>query len=246
MKPARTPTIEPDEVHLWVASLEVPPEEPASLVALLSQDERSRARRLRRARDRALFIAARATVRRVLGAYLELPPGDLRFTYGEMGQPRLHERHVEDLHFNLSHSRHLLLLGVSHGRAVGVDLEPLRSLPHRPAIERRLFSESERRMLAQLPVEQRTEAFFNGWTRKEAFAKATGEGMWATMRRIEVALAPGEEAELLTLDGSREAAAGWTLFHLEPASGFVGAAAVEGPPGSISIRDLMHEEEAIR
>ena len=67
-------------------------------------------------------------------------------------------------------------MGVSQGRAVGVDLEPVRSLSHRPAIERRLFSASERRTLARLPVEQRTEAFFNGWTRKEAFAKAGAKG----------------------------------------------------------------------
>jgi 4'-phosphopantetheinyl transferase len=164
-----------------------------------------------------------------------------------MGQPRLLGSGADlDLRFNLSHSHDLLLLGVSRGRAVGVDLEPVRSLSHRPAIERRVFSAGEQRILARLPAEQRTEAFFNGWTRKEAFAKATGEGMWATMGRIEVANTPGEDARLLTLDGSHEAAAGWTLFHLEPAAGFVGAAAVEGRDVTLSVRELEHAGEGAR
>lgn len=247
MKLTQPGAIEPEEVHVWVTSLEIEAAELSRSEALLSEDEHVRAQRLRRGDDRARFIAARATVRRVLGAYLKLPPAGLRFAYGSMGQPRLLDSGADlDLRFNLSHSRDLLLLGVSRGRAVGVDLEPVRSLSHRPAIERRVFSAGERRMLSRLPAEHRTEAFFNGWTRKEAFAKATGEGMWATMNRIEVTLAPGEEARLLTLEGSRETAADWTLFHLEPGAGFVGAAAVEGRAVRLSMRQLEHSSEGAR
>ena len=247
MNLAQQQGIAPDEVQVWVTSLETAPGALQRFEALLSEDELVRARRFRRGVDRSRFIAARATLRRVLGAYLNSSPAGLRFAYGSMGQPRLSEPHAElDLRFNLSHSRDLLLLGFANGRAVGVDLEPLRSLSHRAAIERRLFSENERDVLARLPAEDRTEAFFNGWTRKEAFAKATGEGMWATMRRIEVALAPGEEPRLLSLAGSREAAAGWTLFHLEPASGFVGAVAARGRPGTLSVRKLEPAGDEVR
>jgi 4'-phosphopantetheinyl transferase len=204
---ATTEAIEPEEVHLWVASLEVEAGDIPPSEALLSEDERIRALRLRRREDRIRFVAARATVRRLLGAYLGLPPAELRFAYGPTGQPRLLASATDvDLRFNLSHSCDLLLVGVARGRSVGVDLEPVRSLPsHR-----------------------RTEAFFKGWTRKEAFAKATGDGMWATMGRVEVTLGPDNDARLLTLNGSREAAEHWTLIHVEPAAGFVGAAAIEG------------------
>lgn len=239
MKLVQTESIEPEEVHLWVASLEVAAGDLPPSEALLSEDERVRARRLRRHLDRTRFIAARAIVRRLLGAYLGLPPAELRFAYGPMGQPRLLDSAAAvDLRFNLSHSRDLLLLAVARGRAVGVDLEPIRSMSHRPAIERRVFSAGERRTLSSLPGQQRTEAFFNGWTRKEAFAKATGDGMWATMGRVEVALAPGDEARLLTLDGSREAAERWTLIHVRPAAGFVGAAAIEGRDVVLRLREL--------
>lgn len=182
-------------------------------------------------------MSARGVVRHLLGAYLELPAADLRFDYGDMGQPLLAARGAAaDLRFNLSHSGDLLLLAVARRRAVGVDLEPVRSLTHREAIERRVFSAGELLALDALREEQRLRAFYNGWTRKEAFAKATGEGMWATMQRVEVAVDPDEDARLLTLDGSREAAAGWTLFHLEPAPGFVGALAAEGRGIRLSTR----------
>jgi 4'-phosphopantetheinyl transferase len=226
---ATTEAIEPEEVHLWVASLEVEAGDIPPSEALLSEDERIRALRLRRREDRIRFVAARATVRRLLGAYLGLPPAELRFAYGPTGQPRLLASATDvDLRFNLSHSCDLLLVGVARGRSVGVDLEPVRSLPYRAAIERRVFSAGEQRTLSRLPAHRRTEAFFKGWTRKEAFAKATGDGMWATMGRVEVTLGPDDDARLLTLDGSREAAEHWTLIHVEPAAGFVGAAAIEG------------------
>ncbi len=218
-----------NDVHVWLASLAVEPADFTRLEGALSEEERQRAERLRRAEDRTRFVAARGIVKHLLAAYLGEPPASLRFAYGSMGQPRLAEQTAElDLRFNLSHSCDLLLVALSRERAVGVDLEPIRRLSHREAVERRVFSTHERETLAALPDAQRLEAFFNGWTRKEAFAKAVGDGMWATMGRIEVTLDPVATPRLVRLDGSDEAAAAWTLFHLKPARGFIGALAAEG------------------
>ena len=160
-----------------------------------------------------------------------------------MGQPRLDERDAElDLRFNLSHSGDLLLVAVARGRAVGVDLEPVRELSHREAVERRVFSADERRALSAVPPERRLEAFFNGWTRKEALAKAMGDGMWATMGRAHVTFDPADAPRLIRLDGSLDAASAWTLFHLNPAPGFIGALAVEGRNLRLSARNLSSSE----
>ncbi len=216
------------DVHVWLASLDVEPADLSRLERSLSEEERQRAGRLRRAEAGMRFIAARGIVRHLLAAYLDEPPGSVRFAYGPMGQPRLADPAEPDLRFNLSHSREILLLAVARGRAVGVDLEPVRPLSHRDAIERRVFSAEERQALEAVPADRRLEAFFGGWTRKEAFAKAVGDGMWATMGRIEVTFDPESAPRLVRLDGSREAATAWTLFDLKPAAGFVGAVAVEG------------------
>ncbi|UCG76035.1 MAG: 4'-phosphopantetheinyl transferase superfamily protein [Gemmatimonadota bacterium] len=231
--------IAPREVHVWLTTLSISAARLASLTTSLSEDERDRAQRLRRHAERNRFMAARGVLRRVLASYLDAAPADVRFAYGPMGQPTLADAGSSpDIRFSLSHSRDLLMLGFAAGRPVGVDVEPVRPLAHREAIERRVFTPRERRSLAGVPDERRLRAFFNGWTRKEAFAKATGHGMWATMGRVEVSLDPEDPAAFLSVDHSAAAAARWTLFHLEPASGFLAAVASEGSDLTLSVGEL--------
>lgn len=228
-----------DEIHLWLGSREVAGERWRRLDSVLSPDERDRGGRLRRSEDRRRFVAARGLLRHVLAAYAGAAPEQLRFTYGPMGRPRLAGPHAaEDLSFNLSHARHVLLVGVARGRPLGVDLEPIRPLSHLGALQRRVFSEGERETIDRLPAGERLTAFFSGWTRKEAFAKAVGDGVWASLGRVEVSVTPGDPPRLLKLDGSSDAAAGWSLFHVEPAPGFIGAVAAEGRGLRLSVLRL--------
>ncbi len=233
--------IESDEIHLWLVSLAMGPEDLAALQATLSADELRRAERLRRRTDRRRFVAGRGLARCVLSAYLGRPAARIGFSYGDMGQPRISDAADTLLRFNLSHCDDLLLLGVACGRPVGVDLERIRPLPHREAIERRIFSPREREVLCDLAADGRLRGFFSGWTRKEAVAKALGDGMWSTVGRVQVSLDPESAAEVLALDGSRKEAKRWSLFHLEPATGFVGSAAVRGRDLQLSVRDVRAE-----
>jgi 4'-phosphopantetheinyl transferase len=72
-----------DEVHIWRASPNQDAEAIANLVAFLSQGERQRAMRYRHPADRDRFIAGRGILRKIISAYLALPPSELRFSYGE-------------------------------------------------------------------------------------------------------------------------------------------------------------------
>ncbi|MBA3413818.1 MAG: phosphopantetheinyl transferase, partial [Chloroflexia bacterium] len=114
------------EVHLWWASLRVPPERLARLEALLTGDERTRADRFRFARDRARFVVARGMLREILGRYLDRDPAALRFAYGAHGKPALAETST-GLRFNLAHSGDAALFAVRWERDIGVDLEPVRT-----------------------------------------------------------------------------------------------------------------------
>jgi len=71
------------------------------------------------------------------------------------------------------------------------------------------------------------EAFFNAWTRKEAYLKATGEGL-VGLGKVEVSLIPGEPAAVLRIEGSAQPARRWSMHHLLPARGYMAALAVEG------------------
>ena len=140
-----------DAVHVWRVGLIDPPDHVNHLAASLSPDERDRADRFHFERDRHRYVIGRGTLRTILGAYLGVPPGSLRFGYGPSGKPFVAEpADAARLQFNLSHAGALALVAVAHGRAVGVDLEQVRALPDRDLISTRFFSALERAALQAL------------------------------------------------------------------------------------------------
>lgn len=218
-----------DEVHIWRASLDLPASGIWSLQQTLSADERKRAKRLYFQRDQEHFIVARGLLRAILGRYLNMQPGQLRFCYNPNGKPSLDRAYGGDvLRFNLSHSHGLALYAVTHGREIGIDLERIRPEVTEQQTAERFFSPQEVAVLNTLPANIRTEAFFNCWTRKEAYIKARGEGLSAPLDNFEVSLAPGEVAALLSFKGDPQETSRWSLQELYPGPGYVAAIAVEG------------------
>jgi len=72
------------------------------------------------------------------------------------------------------------------------------------------------------------QAFFNCWTRKEAYIKARGEGLSLPLDQFDVSLAPGETAALLSTNGDPQEASRWRIQELAPGAGYVSALAVKG------------------
>ena len=219
-----------DEVHVWRAALLRPASEVEALRALLSADELGRADRFRFGRDRSNFVAARGILRTILGRYLRQTPSLLLFDYNQYGKPALRGAGGADaLRFSVAHSGDIALYAVARGREVGIDIERVREGVACEEIAGNFFSHREVEMLRELPAGQRTEGFFNCWTRKEAFVKALGEGLSFPLSQFDVSLAPGEPATLLSVRGGDECgASGWSLRELTPGFGCVAAVAVEG------------------
>ncbi|CAN5115812.1 4'-phosphopantetheinyl transferase superfamily protein [soil metagenome] len=225
MTPRRLGVLPSGEVHLWKSRLDAPPEQLVAWEAVLSDDERARAERLRRPLDRTRWIAARGTLRQVLSRYVPAEPAVLRFRSGARGKPALDPETPDWIRFNLSHSAELLLVAVARGREVGVDVERADSPRAWERIARRFFSPCELRALAAAPPDRRQHAFVRIWTRREALGKALGEGVFHSLRGIESVpdnLVPGPPAD----EGTHFA--GWWLYESEPAPGYVAALAVEG------------------
>lgn len=227
--PAPGLALGPEEVHLWSVPLDPPPEQVSRLERLLSEDEAQRAARFRFDRHRRQYAVGRGALRTLLGAYTGIPPQEVRFSYGPRGKPFLASPPDGlDLQFNLSNSHELALVGFVRGPEIGVDVEHLREMQDCEQIAERFFSESERRVLRTIPFPAKQEAFFNCWTRKEAYLKAVGEGLAAPLDSFDVTLALGEPPRMLTLKGDPERAAPWFFHHLRPAEGYLGAIAIEG------------------
>ena len=132
------------------------------------------------------------------------------------------------LRFNLSHSQGLALYAVTRGREIGVDLECIRPISDAEQIAERFFSAHENAVFRTIPAHEKPKAFFNCWTRKEAYLKALGDGLARPLDEFDVSLAPGEPAKLLRIEGAPQEASRWSLNRLEPGSGYVAALAVEG------------------
>ena len=215
------------DIDLWAISLERSDSVLRELAATLSPTELERAARFHFERDRNRFVAGRAILRTTLSRCLETKPQALEFVYGPQGKPSLAGSFASrGLNFNLAHSEDLALLAVTRVGSVGVDIERIRPIPDVEQLVARFFSERESAAFQKLPNDQKPAAFFNLWTRKEAWLKATGEGIGHLLNRVEVSFLPGEPARLLAFPRESDAATPWTLHALAPAAGFAGALAV--------------------
>lgn len=217
------------EVHVWRCKLDQSPSQVDGFLRTLTPDEQARAGRFHFQKDREHFIVARGVLRAIIGRYLNTEPGRIRFSYGEYGKPDLpKEPGGDSIRFNMSHSNGLALFALTLDRELGVDLEWIRPGVADDKIAERFFSPQEVRVLRALPRDLQDEAFFNCWTRKEAYIKAKGEGLSMPLNLFDVSLAPGEPAALLKTAVDPREASRWSLRELFPAAGFAGAIAVEG------------------
>ena len=232
-----TLALRPGEVHIWRWQLDQQRDNIQNLCHYLDQEEVRRAQRFRFCRDRERFIAAHGMVRVILGGYLDIPPAHLEFDYGPFGKPELDPRACPNpLSFNVSHSDGLALLAATAEAQVGIDVERLKLDLTYEEIAERFFSPREITMLRELPVEMRAEAFFHGWTRKEAYVKARGYGLSFPFDRFTVSVDP-DAAELLDVIDDPQDRERWYLHSLGAGAGYVAALAVEQAESTILYRD---------
>jgi len=215
------------EIHVWAVNLQVPKVRILALAKTLSHDETARAARFRFDRDRDRFIAGRGLLRTILAHYVNGNPTQLKFDYGPNGKPALSEPDRScGVHLNVAHSDDLFLVAVARHWEIGVDVERIHPVADAESIAERFFTQRESDGWRNLPDSQKLPAFFNLWTRKEAWLKATGDGISDLLRRVEVSFLPGEPARLISLPEKIEAVHYWSLRELIPAPGFIAALAV--------------------
>ena len=193
----------------------------------LSGAETERARRFHFERDRSRFLVARGTLRQLLAERLRVAPAAVEFSYGPYGKPALSPEFEDSgWSFNLTHSEDLALIALCRNREVGIDVEWIRSLRDERELVKSSFSSCEQQEYEGLDPTVRTAAFFNGWTRKEAFIKLLGKGLSQSLTSFDVTLAPDGRAQLLRFENRRGASTGFALASFEPAPGFIAAVAL--------------------
>lgn len=222
----------PGAVHVWLTHLDWPGATIAACSELLSPAEIQRAERFRFERDRRRYKVAHACLRRLLADYSGVPPKEIALGEGTHGKPVW--EHSKAVHFNLSHAHELAAYAVA-SCPLGIDIEYIRPVPDALDIAARTFSPQESAALRALPDQDRLQAFFLYWTRKEAYLKATGLGFSGKPESFAVSLDIANP-RFLSFAGEPGREERWSLKHLDPAPGYTGAVALEGLLHSVEQR----------
>jgi 4'-phosphopantetheinyl transferase len=196
---------------------------------LLSPDERERADRFHLGLDKNRFRVAHAAMRMILAQYLNVGPQEVIFSSRAGLKPELDSQFKRtEIQFNLSHSSDLALLAVAKGAMVGIDIEWIKPEFPIDEIAARFFSAAEIAVLNELPADERGEAFFSCWTRKEAYVKALGQGLSVPLDSFEVAFGSERAAALVGVRNHPDELSRWSMYDLEVPKDYKAALVVEG------------------
>lgn len=226
----------PHCVHVWRISLNWSPARIQAFYQLLSEDEQQKADRFHFELDRLRHVIGRGVLRVILARCIGSDAAQLRFEYGAFGKPYLSPSSAEGpLKFNVSHSGNLIVIAITYGRAVGVDVEHVRNDIDVKRIAALVCSPPERAALLSLPPHLRLGAFFECWTQKEAFIKAVGDGFSLPVNRLHVWLLSRQDAAVTRPD-LRDTRV-WVIRPLDLGPDYRGAVAVEGGGWRLRLRD---------
>jgi 4'-phosphopantetheinyl transferase len=219
------------DVELWAAfSDEI--RDPALLARyreLLTEDERAREMRFRFASDQHRFLLTRALVRTALSKYADVAPDAWRFVPDAFGRPQIQntDAGVADITFNISHTHGLIILGVAHRKALGIDTEHLWSRTASAAVADRFFSPSEAEALREMPEAVRRERFFDYWTLKESYIKARGRGLSLGLASFGFDLGQPKRISAWFRPEVEDAAPHWQFWQFNPSPDHVAAVCLQ-------------------
>jgi len=209
-----------NEVHLWLVDLNrVDPVLLTSYHDLMTDEEIERNQRYRFEEGRITDAVTRALVRTTLSRYRDVDPTAWRFSKGEHGKPEINAPELsQPLRFNLSHTRGQIVCAIATTQRLGVDIEWVERRNSLLNIAERFFSPLEVTDLFALPEAEQKSRFFDYWTLKEAYIKASGEGISLGLDNFSFHLPSPEQITISFTDAIRERPEEWRfqLFQATP------------------------------
>lgn len=219
--PTRFPDLKPREAHVWLITIKDFIPQLDEFQSILSSNEKKQAQRFVFTKHQQRYIVVHGILRRLLANYLNMSSKNINFIYDNYGKPK-----VENINFNISHSQNLALFAFAKNFDVGVDTEFVKKKFAGDNIACRFFSEHEIQALSKLPISERKLAFFNCWTRKEAFIKAIGKGLSFPLNKFDVDIGYNQKSLLLNVRSDEYKASDWKLIDLDPHQNYAAALAV--------------------
>ena len=196
-------------VTVFVWSLAVTEARLAELFAHLCPDERRHSTRLRHPNARDAFVVGRGMTRELLARHISERPDAIKIVTGKSGKLDVLSRH-NAIAFNVSHTGNFCALAVGNVESVGVDIETIN--PNIDDLTHSVFGRNEAAQFSELADARKTRAFFRAWVAKEAYLKATGQGLAGGLTALELDLTETAEIRAVAIQGHREALHDWS-FH---------------------------------
>jgi 4'-phosphopantetheinyl transferase len=224
--PLARPILEDHVLHIWRVQIDQSPSV-REIETLLSEPELKRAQKFHFEKDRRRFIASRAALKIILGRYLDLPPDQVVIQNAELGKPFISQRtQGETLQFNISHSHNMVLYAIAARYPVGIDLEYMLGASEQIENVSSFFSDAEKAAIGK--ADNKREMFFQIWTLKESYLKASGDGLRHELNEFSVILQPESSPRLTDIGWDRAEANRWSMAQFTPDPGYMAAVTVEG------------------
>lgn len=178
-----------NQIDVWAVEIPRFYENETYFYALLSEAEKKRANAFVTAQLKSRYTISQSILRLLLAEYVSLEPEQIVYSFGTHRKPYLATNPLE-LHFNLSHSNDMALIGLSYIDEVGVDIEKLNPKTLEKELEKSVMCDNELEIFRNIPLESKTEAFFSLWTHKESLLKLVGLGLYKELKELDVPLRP--------------------------------------------------------
>ena len=232
LTPPECISLKRNEVHIWKNALDLDTEMIKKFPDILSDQETQRASRFHFDRDRRRYIAAHGHLRLILARYLGRKPKSLTFSANQYGKPylRSNQEDATPLFFNLSHSFNLSVVALSLDLETGIDIEYMNRNIDIMEVAKSFFPKREIEDLNSLPETMQKYAFFRCWTRKGAYLKEKGMGLYLDLRRYGTSFLPDEPT---ALSSSSDLPDVFHLYDVPLPPGFVGPLSVRDKPSII-------------
>ena len=208
------------DIDLWLADCRDHDSERCRLV--LNAAELARAQQYKTDHTRRRFIVTRAILKQILARYQDIKAEHIGFDQGQYGKPFLSGQHEgEGLVFNVSHCADKLAVVIGTEQQLGVDIEQHKTMASMSGLVNKCFAESEVQFWRGLSESEQTSAFFDIWTAKEAFVKATGRGIALGLNQCVTSVENPEQ--LVDIPAVYGLAKHWRTIRLTLDEGYSGA-----------------------
>jgi 4'-phosphopantetheinyl transferase len=219
------------EIRLWQGDIAGTETDHPPYWLILDPTEQQHASSINNAAIRRRYVEIHARLRSLLGDVVNVKPELLRIAKGEFGKPYLID--YPNLAFNLSHTRNKMVVAIGHDCDLGVDIEHCKPRANMAALVDKCFADVEKNHWQQLPETQQTLAFYQFWTRKEAFVKAVGRGIALGLNHC--VINPENINEFLAILEAYGQRSEWLVQGIDMGEAFCGALVVKDKGGNYDI-----------